>query len=110
MLLIYLIQLFGIICNVLFFLLIQTLFNNFWYNKKVFVTGHTGFKGSWLCIFLKILGAKITGYSLKPKSKPNLYNLAKVSTILEKSIFADIRDYNKLFAEMWYSNYSPFNR
>ena len=72
---------------------------NFWQNKKVFVTGHTGFKGSWLCIFLKLLGAKITGYSLKPKSEPNLFNLAKVNTILEKSIFADIRDYKKLFIE-----------
>ena len=74
--------------------------NNFWQNKKVFVTGHTGFKGSWLCIFLKLLGAKITGYSLKPKSEPNLFNLAKVNTILEKSIFADIRDYKKLFIEI----------
>ena len=73
---------------------------NFWQNKKVFVTGHTGFKGSWLCIFLKLLGAKITGYSLKPKSEPNLFNLAKVNTILEKSIFADIRDYKKLFIEI----------
>ena len=41
---------------------------NFWKNKKVFVTGHTGFKGSWLCIFLNSLGSKVTGYSLKPKS------------------------------------------
>ena len=73
---------------------------NFWQNKKVFVTGHTGFKGGWLCIFLKLLGAKITGYSLKPKSEPNLFNLAKVNTILEKSIFADIRDYKKLFIEI----------
>ena len=73
---------------------------NFWQNKKVFVTGHTGFKGSWLCIFLKLLGAKISGYSLKPKSEPNLFNLAKVNTILEKSIFADIRDYKKLFIEI----------
>ena len=40
---------------------------NFWKGKKVFVTGHTGFKGSWLCIFLKSLGGEITGYSLTPK-------------------------------------------
>ena len=73
---------------------------SFWKNKKVFVTGHTGFKGSWMCIFLKILNAKVTGYSLKPKSKPNLFNLAKVSTILEKSIYADIRDYKTLFREI----------
>ena len=73
---------------------------SFWKNKKVFITGHTGFKGSWLCIFLKTLNAKITGYSLKPKSRPNLFELANVSTFLEKSIFADVRDYKTLFREI----------
>ena len=43
--------------------------NNFWKNKKVFVTGHTGFKGSWLTLWLKKLGADVSGYSLKPKKK-----------------------------------------
>lgn len=42
---------------------------SFWRNKKVFITGHTGFKGSWLLIFLNILGAKLYGYSLKPEKK-----------------------------------------
>ena len=73
---------------------------SFWKVKKVFVTGHTGFKGSWLCIFLNLFGAKVTGYALKPKSNPNLYNLAKVSGIIEKSIIADIRDYKKLYKEI----------
>jgi len=73
---------------------------SFWKGKKVFVTGHTGFKGSWLCIFLNLFGAKVTGYALKPKSNPNLYNLAKVSGIIEKSIIADIRDYKKLYKEI----------
>ena len=41
----------------------------FWKNKRVFITGHTGFKGSWLCIMLNLLGSKIYGYSLKPKNK-----------------------------------------
>ena len=41
----------------------------FWKNKKVFITGHTGFKGTWLSIILNCLGAKIYGYSLKPKKK-----------------------------------------
>ena len=50
----------------------------FWRKKKVFVTGHTGFKGSWLCIFLKFLGAEVTGYSLKPRTKPNLYDFGKI--------------------------------
>ena len=42
---------------------------NFWKNKKVFITGHTGFKGSWLTLWLKKLGADVSGYSLKPKKK-----------------------------------------
>lgn len=72
----------------------------FWKNKKVFVTGHTGFKGSWLCIFLKFLGAEVTGYSLKPITKPNLFNLAKVNKILKKSIIADVRNFKKLDKEI----------
>ena len=44
---------------------------NFWHNKKVFLTGHTGFKGSWLSLILNQMGAKIVGYSLDPISKPN---------------------------------------
>ena len=74
----------------------QKLNSNFWKDKKVFVTGHTGFKGSWLCIFLKLLGAKVTGYALKPKTNPSLYRLARIGSILEKSIFADVRNYQKL--------------
>ena len=42
---------------------------NFWKNKNVFLTGHTGFKGSWLSIYLNLLGSKITGYALKPESR-----------------------------------------
>lgn len=72
----------------------------FWKNKKVFVTGHTGFKGSWLCIFLNLLGAKVTGYSLKPKSTPNLYNLANIKKIINKSVIADVRDYKNLFKKI----------
>jgi len=74
--------------------------SNFWNGKKVFVTGHTGFKGSWLCIFLKILGAKVTGYALKPKTNPSLFNQAKIHQILEKSIYADIRNYKRLTKEI----------
>ena len=72
----------------------------FWKNKNVFVTGHTGFKGGWLCIFLNLLGAKVTGYSLKPKTKPNLFYQANIKSILKKSIIADIRNYKKLSSEI----------
>ena len=68
----------------------------FWKNKKVFVTGHTGFKGSWLCIFLTYLGAEVTGYSLNPQTRPSLFKLARIDKIIKKSIIADVRDYKKL--------------
>ena len=72
----------------------------FWKNKKVFVTGHTGFKGSWLCIYLNLLGAKVTGYSLAPKTKPSLFHQANIKKLIKKSIIADIRDYKKLSNEI----------
>jgi CDP-glucose 4,6-dehydratase len=68
----------------------------FWKNKKVFLTGHTGFKGCWFSIFLNLLGAKIVGYSLKPDQKLNFFDLVNLKLILEKSIIGDIRDYKKL--------------
>ena len=77
----------------------------FWKNKKVFLTGHTGFKGSWLCIFLDLLGAKIEGYSLKPDQKINLFDLAKVSELINNSVIGDIRDYTKLKKTI--SKFSP---
>ena len=74
--------------------------NKFWKNKKVFVTGHTGFKGGWLCLVLKFLGAKVTGYSLKPLNKKNLFNEVGLSKYISKSIIGDIRDKKKLFKEI----------
>jgi CDP-glucose 4,6-dehydratase len=64
---------------------------NFWRNKKVFITGHTGFKGSWLCLWLHSMGAKVTGYSLKPPTNPNLYELCSLVEMIP-SYEADIRD------------------
>jgi CDP-glucose 4,6-dehydratase len=73
-----------------------TRFNpSFWYEKKVFVTGHTGFKGSWICLWLQQLGAKVTGFSLKPHSFPNLFEVARVENNMN-SYFGDIRDLNFL--------------
>jgi CDP-glucose 4,6-dehydratase len=68
----------------------------FWKNKKVFLTGHTGFKGSWFSILLNLLGAKVAGYSLRPEEKKNLFDLANLDKEIHKSIIGDIRDYSKL--------------
>jgi CDP-glucose 4,6-dehydratase len=68
----------------------------FWKNKKIFLTGHTGFKGSWFSVFLNLLGARVAGYSLKPDKKLNFFDLAKLDKEVHTSIFGDIRDYNKL--------------
>lgn len=67
-------------------------------NKRVFVTGHTGFKGSWLCIWLEMLGATVKGYALKPE-KESLYNKIK-SGLKTDSVIADIRDYSRLRKEV----------
>lgn len=63
----------------------------FWRGKRVFLTGHTGFKGSWMCLWLQYLGAEVTGYALQPPSNPSLFEIAKVGDGME-SIIADIRD------------------
>jgi len=69
------------------------MFSNTYQNKKVLVTGHTGFKGSWLCMWLEMLGALVTGYSLKPPTQPNHFDLLDLQV---ENILADIRDSDKL--------------
>lgn len=69
----------------------------FWKNRKVFVTGHTGFKGSWLTLWLDALGADVTGYALEPPSEPSLYEQARVGDCV-RSIHGDIRDFEHLRA------------
>lgn len=68
---------------------------NFWNGRKVLITGHTGFKGSWLTLYLKLLGAQVYGYALKPENK-SLYNLLKLKEDLVISRFGDIRNKKKL--------------
>lgn len=63
----------------------------FWKNKRVFLTGHTGFKGSWLAIWLNSMGAKVTGYALQPPTNPSLFEAAGVEELVH-SIIGDIRD------------------
>ena len=68
---------------------------SFYKNKRVFITGHTGFKGSWLCKILSNAGAEVTGYSLKPYTEPSLFEIADIENDIE-SIIGDIRDLNSL--------------
>ena len=68
---------------------------SFYKDKSVFITGHTGFKGSWMCRALKKMGAKVTGYALNPPTVPNLYEEAGIDRDVN-SVIGDIRDYEPL--------------
>jgi CDP-glucose 4,6-dehydratase len=72
---------------------------SFWRGRKVFLTGHTGFKGSWLALWLDALGANITGYALDPPTKPSLFQQANLADSV-RSICADIRDFQRLKTEI----------
>lgn len=71
------------------------MFNNIYSGKKVLVTGHTGFKGSWLTLWLKHLGAEVLGYSLKPNTNPSMFEELKIDGKC-RNVFADILDEKKL--------------
>ena len=76
---------------------------SFWKDKRVFVTGHTGFKGGWICLWLKHLGAEVIGYSLEPATVPSLFEVANVGEGMQ-SIIGDIRDDAKLSKAISESN------
>lgn len=66
-----------------------------WQNRQVLVTGHTGFKGSWLALWLTQLGAKVTGLALEPPTMPSLFNEARLNQLVDHNI-GDIRDFSKV--------------
>ena len=71
----------------------------FWQGKRVFLTGHTGFKGSWLSLWLASLGAEVKGYALNPPTSPSLFDEAKVGKVIDSQI-GDIRDQDALYESM----------
>ncbi|TFG66925.1 MAG: CDP-glucose 4,6-dehydratase [Anaerolineales bacterium] len=71
----------------------------FWKGKRVFLTGHTGFKGGWLSLWLQSLGAEVTGYALQSPTTPSLFNIARVGDGT-KSIIGDIRDLAEMTRSM----------
>lgn len=70
---------------------------SFWRGRRVFLTGHTGFKGSWLALWLDALGANVTGYALQPPTHPSLYEQAEAGASL-RGVIGDIRDFPRLAA------------
>lgn len=75
----------------------HVLSDSFWQGRRVLITGHTGFKGSWLALWLQSRGADVTGYSLAPPTRPSLFELAQVAQGLH-SVEADVRDLERLRA------------
>ncbi|MBB4631491.1 CDP-glucose 4,6-dehydratase [Sphingosinicella soli] len=73
--------------------------SQFWRRKRVFLTGHTGFKGSWLSLWLQSMGAEVQGFALDPPTTPNLFKIARVADGMTSTI-GDIRDFETLSASM----------
>jgi CDP-glucose 4,6-dehydratase len=73
---------------------------NFWQNKNIFLTGHTGFKGSWLTLWLEQLGANITGYALPPDTNPAMFNILQIDKHVKNNIYGDICNEQQLSQAM----------
>jgi CDP-glucose 4,6-dehydratase len=78
---------------------VEGVVSSFWYKRRVFLTGHTGFKGSWLSILLHRLGAEVKGYSLRPPTSPNLFELAGVARLME-SVEGDVCNLEELHSAL----------
>ena len=76
----------------------------FWRNKRVLMTGHTGFKGSWLSLWLQSMGAELRGVALPPPSSPALFDIARVGASMDHQL-ADIRDFDKV--RTLFSDFKP---
>jgi CDP-glucose 4,6-dehydratase len=77
----------------------------FWVGKKVFLTGHTGFKGSWLAYWLHLMGARVAGYALVPNTEPAIFNVLDLGALIEESHIGDIRNLKSLSAAI--ANFQP---
>lgn len=77
-----------------------TVNSDFWKGKRVFLTGHTGFKGGWLSLWLASMGAKVTGYALAPNTNPSFFEVVKINNEIDQSYIADIRDLEKIKSAM----------
>ncbi len=77
---------------------------SFWRGKRVFLTGHTGFKGGWLALWLSDMGAEVHGYALPPPTSPSLFEVAGLASRLKSNTIADIRDLSALTHAMRASN------
>ncbi len=73
---------------------------SFWHQRRVFLTGHTGFKGGWLALWLDALGAKVYGYALPPPTQPNLFEAVRISASLSGSTIGDLADRTALTAAL----------
>jgi CDP-glucose 4,6-dehydratase len=69
----------------------------FWRDRTVFLTGHTGFKGAWIALWMTQMGAKVHGYSLNPPTNPSFFDSVRLDAQMSSSIIGDIRDQSKLF-------------
>ena len=83
--------------------MVSNLNKSFWNNKRVLLTGHSGFKGSWMTKLLTNLGSSVFGYSLKPSTQPNLFEILNI-TELSNSAFDDINNFDNL-KEYFFSIY-----